>query len=230
MVTLPQVRVGMLRAAGWLLLAMTCLALVSGTGIGASSSTVVPYINVDQSISITDPTATNVAPAVTNGATWTPGAPDVLNLGELSGSEVASASLTWKVSTNSLGGYTVLLSNPGAAPVMQPGGASGIDDMGSTPAAIVTTTSAFGVAVGDAVGHAEGSTNYAANPWGTTGGGGTQGTLYRGVPVAGMQVAQRGAPVSSDPVTLNFAAVSAASDLPAMGVYSGTVRLTATAL
>ena len=84
------------------------------------------------------------------------------------------------------------------------------------------------LAAGDAAGHSEASVNYAGTPWGTTGGSGTQGTLYRGIPLGGMTVAERTSAQAMDPFTLVFSAVSVASQPAAPGSYAGTVRLTAT--
>jgi hypothetical protein len=121
----------------------------------------------------------------------------------------------------------VQLANVGTAPLMK-SGANSIADMGGAPAPLVTTTSAFGVAAGDATAHNQGSVDYAGTPWGALGT--TQGTLYRGVPVGGMTVAQRSGPQNNDPVTLNFAAVNANGQLVPNGAYTGTVRLTASVI
>ena len=214
------------------LVAVLALLATIGSGFGATSAsnTVIVTTNIADTISLIQPASLDASPAPTAGATWTAGSPSSINLGQLQGSVVRSASATWKVSTNSVNGYSLTLTNPASAPVMK-SGTNTYPDMctvgGGCPAALSTATSAFGVAVGDSTGHSQ-----LAVPalWGTTGGGGTQGTQFAGIPVGGMTIGLRGAAISNDPVTLNFAAVSNSLNLRPPGIYAGSILLTAISL
>jgi hypothetical protein len=194
------------------------------TGMGAGSTSKIVSVNVLTAITLTDPTGLNSGSD--SGVAWTPGTPDVLELGELQPTDQAVASLTWRVTTGSPGGYSMQIKNAGTAPLIQ-GGAGSMADMGTTPAPLDLTKTHFGVAAGDPTNHAETSVDYPASPWGASGASGTQGTLYAGIPTTGMQVAAQSSGATNDPVTLNFAAVTAASQALPGGAYSGKVLLTA---
>jgi hypothetical protein len=221
---------GPLLLAGGLISATLILAGLADTGIGATSLSDQKTVTatVASMITLTDPVALDSGSAA--DVTWSAGSPDVLNLGEVGAGETTTASFTYRVTTTSPTGYTLQVSNVGSAPLMQGSGGISIPDMGAAPAALVTTTSAFGLAAGDKTGHNQASVNYAGTPWGTTGGGGTQGTLYRGIPVAGATVAQQAAPSANDPTTLNLAAINANNSLLAPGAYTGLMRVTPSAV
>jgi len=216
------------RQLALLALALFALAATAGTGIGATSLSTTKTVTatVLASIALADPTALDTSPAPTAGTAWTDAATNLLVLGELQPTDVASASATWRVTTSNPTGYQVTLSNTGAAPLMR-SSAGTMADMPDSPAALDTSKSHVGVAAGDAVGHAQGAVSFTGTPWGSAGAGGTQGTLYRGVPAAGMIVASRTSGELNDPVTLNFAATTAASQPVPPGAYAGTVRVTA---
>ena len=209
------------------MLATVGLAAVAGTGFGAGplSTTKNVQVNVLASISLTDPVALDAGSDA--GTTWTPGSADVLNLGELQPTDQAKAAATWRVTTSNPTGYAVTVTNAGPAPMMRSAGGS-MADMPAAPAPLDLTKTHFGVAAGDAAGHAQTSTSYTGSPWGSTGASGTQGTLYAGIPSGGsLQVAGSSAGADSDPFTLNFAAITAASQPLASGAYTGTARITA---
>lgn len=201
-------------------------ALLATTGWGATSATVTPTTQVDPTISITEPTALD---AGTTGTSWVSGSPSTIVLGSLRGQQQASATATWKVTTNNPTGYLAQLQNTGSGAVLHGPGSESFPDMGTTPAAIAAATSAFGVAVGSPTSHAQVAPgNLAGTPWGTTGG--TQGTLFAGVPSTGVSVGSAAAAITDDPITLTMAAnLSSTQPLPAVA-YSGTLRMTATTL
>jgi hypothetical protein len=220
--------------------AVIVLGLLASTGFGVTTTSPIVTADVPLTLSLADPTAIDAAPAPVNGPIFTGGSPDTLNLGDLTGSEDATASLTWLTSTNNPNGYSLTIENTGAAPLLQPS-VGGFADMDTTlrplsdyadctgPIAAASVSS-FGVSAGDAVGHSQASVNYAGTPWGTTGGGGTQGTLYRNIPVGGALVGQVNTPAKDSPTTLNFAALIRACDPVSQGAYAGTARVTALTL
>lgn len=213
------------------LCALVALVALGGTGFGASSASSSKTVTatVLATISLSDPTAINSSPAPTAGTTWTDGGTNQLGLGELQPTDTAQASLTWKVTTSSSTGYQVTLANAGTAPLMK-SGANSLADMPTSPAALDATKSHFGVAAGDPVNHGEGAVAFAGTPWGTTGGSGSQGTLFRSIPTAGMVVASRTSGQTNDPFTLTFTATSVASQPVSTGSYTGTARITASVI
>lgn len=221
--------------AGHLLAAISAMLVVLGlwsaTGIGATSDTKVVTLSVPLMLTLTEPTAIDAAPAPVNSPTFVNGSPDVLTLGNLTGSETAQASLTYRVSTNNANGYQVTASNAGAAPVIQPA-AGGFADMDATYRdlnyyTVTAPQSVFGLSAGDRTAGHQGSVDFAGSQWGGAGSGaGTQGELFRGVPGGGILVAERLSPFLNDPFTLNIAAVIVAGDPVTLGAYSGTARVT----
>jgi hypothetical protein len=225
-----------------MLASASCMALLAAsTGFGASSSTVLPSTSVVGILALTDPTAKGVDPPVCTDAvapldtdncadtSFTPGAGKVLRLGALSGSDVQAASLTWSVTTTNPAGYRVHMSNAGPAPLLRSSGST-IADMQSSPlvpAAAVDDATHFGVAMGDPAADNQSAVDFPGSPWVK---GGRQGELFSGIPTAGMVIAQRAIPQTSDPFTATFAAASIASQPPAPGAYAGTVRIVASAL
>lgn len=200
--------------------------MAGGTGFGATSDDSVIAATVDSTLTLTEPVGLEAAPAPTTGVTWTSGSPNLLHFGDVAGQDVASASATWKVSTNSGLGYELTLANPNSAPVLQ--GPGRFPDMAATPTTIDPTKTAFGVAIGNSTSHNQSSVdNISGQPWGTTGVGGTQGTLYRGVPVGGMVIGTRSSAVTDDEVTVNFVANLSSSEPVPYGAYAGFVRFTA---
>ena len=221
-------RVGLLLA-----LIMTAVAaFAAGTGIGAAPPVTVTT-NVLPTISLSDPAAINPSPAPSADAVWTGGTPDILNFGEIGPAETGEASLTWTVTTDNPTGYQLTVSNASGVAPMLKSGSNSIDDMSTTPTnrTSLMTQTQFGFSAGDRVGHSQASVNYAASPWGTTGGAGTQGELYRSIPVGGTKAAEQVAgPLTNDPVTLNFLMIHSASDSPAAGSYAGTLQVTASTI
>jgi hypothetical protein len=219
--------------AGTLLAAAIVLTAAAGSGFGATSanSTVQVVTTVNDALSLTDPATLDASPAPSDGATWSAGSPNHIWLGSLQGSQVGSASATWKVSTTGANGYSVEMSSLASNAPMMRSGADSFPDMcaigSGCPAPLSTGHSHFGVAVGSPTGHNQGAVTAM---WGTSGAGGTQGTLYAGVPVGGVAIAQRSHAVTNDPFTIDFAAVSASSDTPPPGSYAGTIRLVVTSL
>lgn len=218
----PSLRIGLVLGV----LVLAC----AGTGVGATTDDVVVGTSVEPVISITEPTGLDPAPAPQNGTAWVAGLPPKIDLGELQGTEVATGSATWKVDTNAPNGYSLTMTSTRADAPLLRGTAGNFPDMPDTPSALNPNISAFGVAIGDSVGHAQAAVAFAGSPWGTTGPGGTQGQLYRSVPSAGMQIAGRTAPAAADPVTVNFAATLSANQAIPAGAYSGTIRITASTL
>lgn len=223
------------------LLACACI-LAGATGFGATTSTQTPSATVVGMLALTDPTAKSADPPLCTAAlapidtdacsdvTFTTGATKVLDLGELSGSDVQAGSLKWLVTTTNPTGYEVQMSNPGAAPLLQ-GSAGSIPDMATSPlvpAASVPDATQFGVAIGDPATDSEAAVAFTGSPWVTSGG--QQGELFSGIPSTGMVIAQQTAPVSNDPFTATFAVAAVAGQQPLPGSYGGTVRLVATAL
>ena len=226
------------RATAALACVLACVGLAaSATGFGATA-TQNPSATVIGTISLTDPTVKGANPSVCTDAlapldtddctdvAFTGGASKVLSLGALSGSDVQAGSLRWLVTTTSVTGYRVRMSNAGPAPLLRSSGST-IADMQSSPlvpAASVDDATHFGVALGDAVADNEGAVDFAGSPWVS---GGQQGELYSGIPTGGMVVAERTTPQADDPFTASFAVASVAGQQPAPGSYSGTVRVVA---
>jgi hypothetical protein len=207
-------------------LAVAVVSALAGTGFGATTASVNPSAVVDSTISITEPTGLDAGSS--SGTSWVPGSPSTIVLGTLRGQQAATAVATWKVTTNDPDGYVAQLQNTGAGHVLTSGSDS-FADMPGSPAPLSAGASAFGVAVGSPSTHAQTAVgNLPGTPWGTTGG--TQGTLYGGVPVGGVTIGTESGPVTADPITLSLTAnLSATQPLPA-GAYSGTVRMIATTL
>ena len=218
------------------------VALASATGFGATSSTQSPSATLVGTLSLTDPTAKSADPPVCTDAlapldtddcadvTFTSGATKVLDLGELSGSDVQAAALTWSVTTTNPTGYQVTMANAGAAPLLQ-GSAGSIPDMQESPlvpAASVAGGTHVGVAMGDPAADNQSAVSYAGSPWVT--GGGQQGELFRGIGTTPFIIATRATPQTNDPFTATFAAAATAGAQPAPGEYAGTVRIIASAL
>jgi hypothetical protein len=211
--------------------------VASGTGFGASSNTTDVSTNLIGSLSMSEPVGAAQNPICTRAvaATDTDGCADVayaggadhvLNLGTLSGVDTQAGSLTWRVTTTNPAGYTVRMSNTGAAPMLR--GASGsIPDYPAAPisAAAAVGTTGFGVAMGDAAA-AEPAVAYPSCPWVN----GAQGGMFAGIPPTGITIAQRSTAVASDPFTATFAATSVPATAPAQGSYSGAVSVVASAL
>lgn len=215
------------------LLALVCAMLLclSGVGLAATSSSVIVTTDVEPTISITDPFAINPSPAPQNGTTYVQGNPGKIDLGEMVGTEQATGSATWRITTNAPNGYSLnLASTRATGTVLQTTTGTSFPDMSETPGPYDPNTSRFGVSVGDSISHAEAAVSFGGSQWGSVGGAGTQGTLYRGVPFAGMPIARRSAPITNDPITINFAATLAATQPLAAGTYTGAVRLTASTL
>lgn len=212
------------------MVAACTLAIVGGTGFGASSDSETVSLWVDGTISITEPTGLDNSPSPSSGVIYLAGTPGTLKLGALKGQQQATGSLTYRITTNHPIGYVVILSNGrSGGSVLQSATGASFPDMGDTPGTINSTVSSFGVSIGDAATHAQGSVGLVSgSPWGTTGG--TQGTLFRGVPSAGMVIATRSSGIDSDPFTINVAAnLSTAQPLTA-GSYTGTMNITASTL
>lgn len=211
----------------------------AGTGFGATSGSEDVSANLIGSLSMSEPVAAapnpictrTVAPTDTDGCTgvaYNGGADHVLNLGSLSSTDVQAGSLTWRVTTTNPAGYTVRMSNTGAAPMLH-SSAGNIADFPATPisASAAVGTTGFGVAMGDAAADSEGAVAFPSSPWLS---GGHQGAMFAGIPAAGITIAQRSTATASDPFTATFAASSVASSAPAAGSYSGTVSVIASAL
>lgn len=214
------------------------LCCMGATGFGAGSESATIGTTVNETISLTEPSAIDTTPDPTNNSTWTPGSPSTLRLGtdegdgDLVGQSQASASLTFTVTTNANGGYELQVANArGSGAVLQTADNVAFPDISDTPAALDTDVTAFGMAVGDSINHDQVSVdNIASSPWGTTGGSGTQGTLYRGIPTAGVIIATQATAVENDPVTLNFVANLSSSQPQPPGAYTGSLTMTVTAL
>jgi hypothetical protein len=207
------------------------LLCLSGLGVAATSSSVIVATDVEPTISITDPAGINPAPAPQNGTAYVAGSPGKIDLGELVGTEQATGSATWRITTNAPNGYSLSVASTRATgTVLQTTTGSSFPDMSETPGPIDPNASRFGIAIGDPIGHSEGAVSFGGSQWGSLGGGGSQGTLYRNVPFAGIPIARRNAPITNDPVTINFAATLAASQPLTAGSYTGAVRLTASTL
>jgi hypothetical protein len=213
----------------------------SATGFGATTATVDPSAEVIGMLALTDPVVKSADPPVCTDAlapldtddctdvTYAVGATKVLRLGSLSGSDVQAASLRWQVTTTNPFGYSVQMSNPGAAPLLQ-GSAGSIPDMQSAPfvpAGSVDDATHFGVAMGDPFADNETAVDFGGSPWVASG---QQGELFRGVSTTPMEIARRATAQANDPFTATFAAASVASQQPAPGAYAGTVRIVASAL
>lgn len=230
------------RSLATVVVACACFALwASATGFGATSTTQNPSANVLGMLALTDPVALGAAPPVCTDAlapldtddcgdvSFTPGVSQVLNLGSLSGSDVQAGSLTWRVTTTNLSGYQVRMSNAGTAPLLK-GAAGSIPDMQTSPlvpAASVDDATHFGVAMGNPASDNESAVSFPGSPWVANG---QQGELFSGIPTTGMVIAERGTPQTNDAFTATFAAAAIASQAPAAGSYSGTVRVIASAI
>jgi hypothetical protein len=230
--------------AAWLLVGALLLVAfaASATGFGATASTQLPNANVVGTLSLSDPTTKNADPAVCTDAVAAldtdncgdvgfsgSGAAKVLDLGDLSGTDVQAGSLTWTVTTTNPTGFAVRMSNAGAAPLLR-SSSSTIPDMPTSPLVAqgaVDDSTHFGVAMGNAATDAEGAVSFAGSPWET---GGQQAELFSGIPAAGMDVCRRTSAQTNDPCTATFAVASVSSQPPTPGAYAGTVRLTASAL
>lgn len=230
------------RPVALLACALVGAALFASTGWGATSGTVTPNATVLGTLALTAPTALSTAPTVCGNAvapldtddctdvTFTGGSTPVLTLGSLAGSDVQAGALTWHVTTTNPSGYRLVMENAGAAPVLR-SSSSSISDLSAvtlTAADALDDTTGFGVAMGNATDDDEGAVAYSGSPW--IGAGGAQGELYSGIPVSGVLVAQRTGPRSNDAITASFAASSVVGSQPDPGSYSGTVRVTASAL
>jgi len=228
-----------------MLAAVAGLALVAGTGFGATASTQNPTATVAATIALTDPTSLGAVPALCTNTlapldtddcgdvAYTAGNPNgLLRLGSLAGTDVQAGALRWQVTTSNATGYRVYLRNVGAAPLMKSAGGS-IADMPAAapiPASAVDDSTHMGVAVGDGGADNEGAVSYPASPWVTSGG--QQGELFAGVPTSnpGLIVAQRTTAQTNDPFTVTFAVASVAGQQPPAGAYAGTVELTASTI
>ncbi len=220
-----------LRVAAFGIAACLAALMAPAGGFGGATDSQIVGTTVEPVVTITPPTSINSSPAPANSPTWQSGSPGRLSLGELRGTEYARASLTWKIMTNSPAGYTLQLANTRTSgSVLQTSQGDEYPDMGSQPKALNLDASAFGIAVGNGSSHNEAAAAYSGSPWGTTGSGGTQGTLFRGVPSAGTTIAGRVGPVTDDPVTVTFASTLAALDPITRGSFNGSVRMTATTL
>jgi hypothetical protein len=228
--------------AGVAALLAASLVLGSITGFGATTATVAPDATVVGTLALTDPATKSADPPVCTDAlapldtddcadtAFVASPSKVLDLGSLSGTDVQAASLRWLVTTTNPTGYRVHMSNAGPAPLLR-SSAGAIADMQSAPlvpAAAVKDATHFGVALGDPVADNESAVAFPGSPWVTAGG--QQGELFGGIPTTGMVVAERSTPQANDPFTATFAAAAIASQPPAPGAYSGTVRIVASAL
>ncbi len=216
------------RRSPLLVIGTLCLATaaLAGTGFGATTASVQPQTQVDPTISITEPTALDSG---STGTSWTSGSPSTVDLGHLQGQGTATATATWKVTTNNPTGYLAQLQNTGTGAVLTGAGSATFPDMGASPAALNAGVSAFGVAVGSPTTHAQVAPgNLPGQPWGTTGG--TQGTLFAGVPPTGVAVGSSATAITGDPITVTLGANLSATQPLAATSYSGTLRLTATTL
>jgi hypothetical protein len=230
------------RTLAIVVVASTCSAiLASASGFGATSTTQNPSANVVGMLALTDPVALGAAPPVCTDAvspldtddctdvSFTPGASKVLSLGALSGTDVQAGSLTWQVTTTNAAGYQVRMSNAGTAPLLKSTSGS-IADMQTSPlvpASAVASATHFGVAMGNPASDNESAVSFPGSPWVAAG---QQGELFSGIPTTGMVIAERGTPQTNDPFTATFAAAAIASQPPAPGSYSGTVRVVASAI
>ncbi|MCW2949392.1 MAG: hypothetical protein JWN41_405 [Thermoleophilia bacterium] len=221
---------------------LVAVAAVGGTGFGASKVTLVPTAAIIGTLSMTSPTAlsSSLSPVCTKAVatldtdacsdvSFAAGPPLSLSLGTLSGADVQAGTLTWKVSTTNPAGYVVHVLNPGPAPFIH-GAGGGIPDMSAAPipASAVDKATHAGIAVGDPTTDGEASVSFAGSPWVTASG--QQGELFRGVPTAGLVVAQRTTPQLDDPVTITIAAASVPSSLPPAGGLDATLSVIASAL
>lgn len=216
------------RATGLTALAVLLLGLAAtATGFGASSSATTVITSVDGSITMFEPPGPDNEPAPSRGVTWTTGNPAVLNLGVLRGQDRKTAALTWRITTNHPAGYEVQLSNATSAPVLKSEDGDEYPDLPMTPAELQETRTGFGIAMGNALLHTQPSV--AAVPggyWGTLGDGGTQGTLYQGIPTDGVVIATQPGPVQEDPYTVNFAANLSISEPVAVDSDTGAESYT----
>lgn len=209
--------------------------VASGTGMGAATSNRDVSTTLVGSLSMSEPVAAAANPICSrpvdtdacSAVSFLGGAERVLSLGSLSGTDVEAGSLTWRVTTTNPAGYTVRMSNVGAAPLLR-GTAGAIADYPSAPvsADAAAGMTGFGVAMGSA-GAPEPAVGYPSSPWVGAAG---QGSMFAGIPGAGIKVAERNTATASDPFTATFAASSVPGSAPAAGSYSGTVSVVASAL